>query len=177
MAEQNCVYWQCLGWPCPPKLHALMSAEVMASSTLRPMGGAGGRVMPPLPFGPGAYKSGGSVEFMHGMMCWTVSAGTSFHIVINAWTVLTDVPPKELRWPLCTGWTLGWCRKLPMPVSVHSYERCPVVLHWCLMPCHTQCIHSQTWNEQWHGTASRVCLCPLPISSELFNLQSKTCYT
>ena len=36
---------------------ALISAEVMASSTLRPMGGAGGRVMPPLPFGLGAYKS------------------------------------------------------------------------------------------------------------------------
>ena len=36
---------------------ALMSAEVMASSTLRPMGGAGGRVMPPLQFGLGAYKS------------------------------------------------------------------------------------------------------------------------
>ena len=26
----------------------------------------------------------------------------------NAWTALTDVPPKELRWPLCTGWTLDW---------------------------------------------------------------------
>ena len=64
-------------------LTALMSAEVMASSTLRPMGGAGGRVMPPLPFGLGAYKFGGLVEFMHGMMCWTVSAGTSFHIVMH----------------------------------------------------------------------------------------------
>ena len=72
----------------------------------------------------------------------------------------------ELRWPLCTGWTLGWCRLRPMPVSVQSYECCPVVVGWCLMPCHTQCNHSQTWNEQWHGTASRVYLCPLPISSE-----------
>ena len=85
----------------------------------------------------------------------------------NAWTALTDVPPKELRWPLCTGWTLGWCRMIPMPVSVQSYECCPVVVGWCLMLCHTQCNHSQTWNEQWHGTASGVCLCPLPISSEL----------
>ena len=76
---------------------------------------------------------------------------------------LTNVPPKELHWPLCTGWTLGWCRMLPMPVSVQSYECCPVVVGWCLMLCHTQCNHSQTWNEQWHGTASRVCLCPLPF--------------
>ena len=82
----------------------------------------------------------------------------------NAWTALTDVPPKELRWLLCTGWTLGWCRMLPMPVSVQSYECCPVVVGWCLMLCHTQCNHSQTWNE--HGTASGVCLCPLPISRE-----------
>ena len=66
----------------------------------------------------------------------------------------------ELRWPLSTGWTLGWCRMLPMPVSVQSYECCPVVVGWCLMPCHTQCNHSQTWSEQWHGTASRVSLSP-----------------
>ena len=52
---------------------------------------------------------------------------------------------------------------LLMPVSVQSYECCPVVAGWCLMLCHTQCNHSQTWNEQWHGTASRVCLCPLPF--------------
>ena len=74
----------------------------------------------------------------------------------NAWTALTDVPPKELRWPLCTGGTLGWCRMFPMLVSIQSYECCPVVVGWCLMLCHTQCNHSQTWNEQWHGTASRV---------------------
>ena len=53
-----------------------------------------------------------------------------------------------------------------MQVSVQSYECCPVVVGWCLMLCHTQCNHSQTWNEQWHGTATGVCLCPLPISSE-----------
>ena len=47
-----------------------------------------------------------------------------------------------------------------MPVSVHCYERCPVVVGWCLIPCHTQCNHSPTWNEQWHGTASRVSLSP-----------------
>ena len=35
----------------------LLSAGVMASSTLRPMGGTGGRVRSPLPFGLGAYKS------------------------------------------------------------------------------------------------------------------------
>ena len=53
-----------------------------------------------------------------------------------------------------------------MPVPVQSYECCPVDVGWCLMLCHRQCNHSQTWNEQWHGTASRVCLCPLPISGE-----------
>ena len=33
------------------------------------------------------------------------------------------------------------------------------------MLCHTQYIHNLTWNEQWSGTASAVCLCPLPTSS------------
>ena len=66
----------------------------------------------------------------------------------------------ELHWPLCTGWTLGWCRMLPMPVSVQSYGCCPVVVGWCLMLSHTPCNHSQTWNEQWHGTASRMSLFP-----------------
>ena len=92
----------------------------------------------------------------------------------NAWTALTDVTPKELLWPLCTGWTLGWCRMLPMPVSVQSYENWPVVVGWCLMLCHTQYNHSQTWNEQLHGTASRVSV-PSPFqvsdhSDEVENL-------
>ena len=30
-----------------------------------------------------------------------------------------------------------------MPISVKSYECCPVVVGWCLMLCHTQCNHSQ----------------------------------
>ena len=34
-----------------------ISADVMASSTLRLMGFAGGRVIPPLPFGLGRYRS------------------------------------------------------------------------------------------------------------------------
>ena len=36
---------------------ASSSAEAMAASTLRPMGWVGGRVMPPLPFSLGTYKS------------------------------------------------------------------------------------------------------------------------
>ena len=36
---------------------ALTSAEAMTASTLKPKGWAGGRVMPPLPFGLGAYAS------------------------------------------------------------------------------------------------------------------------
>ena len=53
----------------------------------------------------------------------------------NASTALTDIPPKELRWPLCTGWT-GWCIMLPMPVSVQSYECCPFVKSVSLSPPH-----------------------------------------
>ena len=58
--------------------------EIKASSTLRPLGGAGGRVMPPLPFCLGAYKSRSvSVEFMQDMMCWIVNASTGFQIVMH----------------------------------------------------------------------------------------------
>ena len=68
----------------------------------------------------------------------------------NAWTVLTDVPSKELPWPLCTGWTLGWCRTLPMPVSIPSYGCCPVVVYQCLMLSHTQCNR-----RAWH---TKICI-------------------
>ena len=84
----------------------------------------------------------------------------------NAWIALTYVPPKELHWPLCTGWRPGWYRKLPMPVSIQSCECCPVVVDWYLMLCHTQCNRSPAWSVQWPGTVSKVCLCPLPTSSE-----------
>ena len=63
---------------------ALTSAEVIVSSTLRPTGGTGGQVMLPLLFGLGAYKSlSGSIEFIQGMMCWIVNAGTSVQIVMQ----------------------------------------------------------------------------------------------
>ena len=84
----------------------------------------------------------------------------------NAWIALADVPPKELHWPLCKGWTLGWCRTLAMPVSVQSYGCCTVVVNQCLMLCHIQCTHSPAWSEQWPGTASEVCLCLLPTSNK-----------
>ena len=74
----------------------------------------------------------------------------------NAWTALTDALPKELRWPLCKGWTLGWCRMLPMPVSIQSYGCCLVVVDRCSTLCHTQCNHSPAWSEQWPGMASEV---------------------
>ena len=85
---------------------------------------------------------------MQGMMCWIVKSS------------------KELHWFLCTGWTLGWCRILPMPVSIESYGCCPVVVDWCLMLSHTQCNRSPGWSERWPGTASGVCLCLLPTSNE-----------
>ena len=53
-----------------------------------------------------------------------------------------------------------------MPVSIQSCECCPVVVDWYLMLCHTQCIRSPAWSIQWPGTVSKVCLCPLPTSSE-----------
>ena len=84
----------------------------------------------------------------------------------NARTALTGAPPKELRWPLCTGWTLGWCRMLPMLASIPSYGCCPVVVDQCFMLSHTQCNHSPTWSKQWPGTASEVGLGLLPTSNE-----------
>ena len=53
-----------------------------------------------------------------------------------------------------------------MPVLIQCCGCCPVVVDWCSMLCHTQCNHSPAWSVQWLGTASEVCLCPLPTSSE-----------
>ena len=83
LGSQSCIPGGKLGVLRGQTNSALIYAEVMASSTLRPMGGAGDQVTPPLPFGLAAYKSTGSVEFMQGMMCWIVNVGTSFHIVIH----------------------------------------------------------------------------------------------
>ena len=74
----------------------------------------------------------------------------------NAWITLTYVPPKELHWPLCTDWILGWCRKLAMPVSVQRCERCPVVEDWCLMLCCTQCNCSPAWSVQVSDHSGKV---------------------
>ena len=65
----------------------------------------------------------------------------------------------ELRWPLWTSGTLGWCRMLPTPVSVQSYKCCPVVIGWCLMLCHTQCNHSVSQSPphfKWATTRMRL---------------------
>ena len=58
----------------------------------------------------------------------------------NAWTALTDVPPKEFHWALCTGWRLSWYRMLPMPVSIQSCES-PL-----LVPGGR---HQQRWHHYW----------------------------
>ena len=56
--------------------------------------------------------------------------------------ILSDVPPKEFHWPVCTDWRSGWYRTLPMPVSIQSCECCPVFEDWYSMLCHIQCNHS-----------------------------------
>ena len=51
-----CFWWK--GWCLQGQtVSTSISAEVMASSTLRPMGCAGGRVIPPFPIGLGRYRS------------------------------------------------------------------------------------------------------------------------
>ena len=52
-----------------------------------------------------------------------------------------------------------------VPVLAQCCGCCQVVVNWYWMLCHTQYIRNQAWNEQWSGTASAVCLCPLPTSS------------
>ena len=119
------------------------------------------------------------VEWLQPLHLW-LGAGTSSvspllvskhrylcHVQLHpTWFEPTSECRKELRWPLCTGWTLGWCRMIPMPVSIPSYGYCPVVLDQWLTLCHIQCNHSPAWNVQWPGTASEVCLCLLPTSNQ-----------
>ena len=77
------------------------------------------------------------------------------------------VPPKEPHWPLCTGWRLGWCRTLPMPVSIRSCGCCPVAVVCYPMLCHTQCIKSVSMSSphfKWVTTHIRLaallhCIC------------------
>ena len=83
----------------------------------------------------------------------------------KSWTASADVPPRELHWSQHTNWRLGWCRMLQAPVLIQCCGCCPVVAGWCLMLCHTRHNHSPAWSEQWPGTASTVCLGPLPTSS------------
>ena len=63
------------------------------------------------------YISSGSFEFMQ---------GTSFHIIMHG-QLLTDVPLKGASLASVYRLDTVWCRMLPMPVSVPSYECCPVV--------------------------------------------------
>ena len=139
--------------------------QAHGSFHLETHGMVGGRLMPPLPFGLETYKSRmfGQIHAGHDVQdCQNRHRFSGS----NAWIALSNVPLKELHWPLCTGWTLGWCRTLPMPVSVQSYGCCPVVIDRCSTLCHTQRNCSPAWSEQWPGTASEVCLCLLPTSNE-----------
>ena len=138
----------------------LISADATAASTLRPTGRVWGRDMPPRPFGLGAYRS--LVVWSNSCRAWC--AGFSNRVVFS-WTALGDVPPRELHWSQLTNWRLGWCRMLQVPVLIQCCGCCPVVAGWCLMLCHTRHNHSPAWSEQWPGTASTVCLGPLPTSS------------
>ena len=150
--------WPCLGWPCSHELHWCLQRSWL-----------------PLLWDQWEGPVVGSCLLFHlayqHINLWWFGRIHAWHDVpdsqcrhefshSNTWTVLTDVPPKELRWPLCTGWTLGWCIKLPMPVSVHSYERCPVVLGWCLMPCHTKCNQSNLERTMARYSMKSVSLSP-----------------
>ena len=113
--------------------------------------------------------SSGSVKFMQGMMRFVVNASESFHIIMhgyNAWIALTDVLPNAFDWPLWTSWRSGCYRTPPMLVSIQSCECSTVVVNWYSMMGHKLCNHRPAWNVQWPGTASKMCLCPIPTSSE-----------
>ena len=134
----------------------LISANATAASTLRPTGRVGGRDMPPRPFGLEAYRS---LQFWSNFQCRHMFWDS------NSWTALADVPPKERHRSQHTNWRLGWCRMLQVPVLIQCCGCCPVVTGWCSMLCHTRHNHSPAWSKWWPGTASGVCLGPLPTSS------------
>ena len=69
---------------------------------------------------------------MHDMMCWTVKCRRE-NSDSNAWVVLTNIAPKQLR----------WCRTLLMPVSIQNYSCCPITLDWYSLLCHKQCNQDQ----------------------------------
>ena len=117
-----------------------------------------------LPFGLGRYRS--LVVGSNSCSAWCAGCQCRHEFSdSNSWTTSTDVPPKELRWPPCTYWRLGWCKMPRVPVLAQRCGCCQVVVNWNWMLCHTQYIRNQACNEQWSGTASAVCLCPLPTSS------------
>ena len=97
-------------------------------------------------------------------MCWVFSAGTSFQIVIHGQLQPTFLQRSFVGLRLHTGdWAGAKCPKCR--VLAQRCGCCQVVVYWYWMLCHTQYIHNLAWNEQWSGTASAVCLCPLLTSS------------
>ena len=96
-------------------------------------------------------------------MSWVVSAGTSFQIVIHGQLQPTFLQRSFVD--LCVHTGLGWCKMPRVVVLAQHCGCCQVVVNWCWMLCHTQYINNLAWNEQWSGTVSIVCFCPLPTSS------------
>ena len=107
LGSYSCVPGGKLGIFKGQTISASISAEVRASSTLRPMGWVGGRVMPPFPFGLERYRSfvvgsNSCKQNVLGCQCRHEFSDS------NSWTSSTYVAPEELRWPPCTYWRLDW---------------------------------------------------------------------
>ena len=97
-------------------------------------------------------------------MCWVVSAGTSFQIVIHGQLQPTFLQSSFVGLCVHTGDWAG-CKMPGVPVLTQRCGCCQVVVNWYWMLCHTQFIHNLVWNEQWSATVSAGCLCPLATSS------------
>ena len=131
-----------------------ISAEVMASSTLRPMGCVRGRVIPPFSFG---LLWLGQIHVAHdvlGCQCRHEFSDS------NSWTASANVPPKELHWLPCTYWRLGWCKMPRGPVWAQRCGCCQVVLNWYWMLWHTQYIHNSLERTMVGYSISSVSLSP-----------------
>ena len=129
-------------------ISASISAEVRASSTLRPTGWVGAESCHLFHL---VWKDTdllwlGQIHVGHdvlGCQCRHKSSDS------NAWTASTAFTSKEFHWPLCTCWRLGWCKMHQVPVSVQHCGCCPVVVDWHLMLCHTQYICNLALSYLW----------------------------
>ena len=94
----------------------------------------------------------------------------------NAWTTSTNVPQKELHWPLQIYWRLGWCRMLQVLVLLQHFGCCPVVVGCYLMLCHTQCIHNPAQNEHWSSATSVMSRSPPHFKCATILLRSRASF-